>query len=155
MADQQNQQIRAPRESESRGAIPRPKRWTPPQGLPEPVPEDGYKFRWIRTALLGQFDPTNTSAKFQEGWEPVKAESQPHMFSHSDPNSRFKGNIEIGGLLLCKIPAEFMEQRAEFYRRASSDQMQAVDNNFMQQNDARMPLFSDRKSNVSFGRGVK
>ena len=104
---------------------------------------------------MGVFDPTNTSAKFREGWEPVKAESQPRMFAYSDPNSRFKGNIEIGGLLLCKIPKEFMEQRAAFYRKASDDQVKALDNNFMQANDPRMPLFSERKTGVSFGRGSK
>jgi hypothetical protein len=141
------------REQEDRAATQRAKRWEQPTGLPTPQPEEGYSFRWVRTALLGQFDPTNTSAKFREGWEPVKAESQPHMHVFSDPNSKFKGNIEIGGLLLCKIPKEFMEQRAAFYKKASADQIKAVDNSFMQSNDARMPLFSEKKTAVSFGRG--
>jgi hypothetical protein len=143
------------RESETRETTQRPSRWVQPAGLPTPEPEEGYSFRWVRTALLGQFDPTNTSAKFREGWEPVKTESQPHMHVFADPNSRFKGNIEIGGLLLCKIPKEFMEQRAAFYQKSSDDQIKAVDSSFMQANDARMPLFSERKSGVSFGRGSK
>jgi hypothetical protein len=146
---------RPARELETREATQRVKQWTQPQGLPTPQPEEGYSFRWVRTALLGQFDPTNTSAKFREGWEPVKADSQPQMFAFADPNSRFKGNIEIGGLLLCKIPKEFMEQRAAFYKKASDDQVQAVDNSFMQQNDARMPLFKDNRSSVTFGSGKK
>ena len=146
---------RMARDLESREMTQRPSRWVQPTGLPTPEPEDGYAFRWVRTALLGQFDPTNTSAKFREGWEPVKAESQPQMHVFADPNSRFKGNIEIGGLLLCKIPREFMEQRAAFYSKASDDQIKAVDNSFMQTNDARMPLFTERKSSVSFGRGTK
>ena len=146
---------RLAREMEARETTQRVQRWTQPQGLPTPVPEEGYSFRWVRTALLGQFDPTNTSAKFREGWEPVKADSQPQMQAFSDPNSRFKGNIEIGGLLLCKIPKEFMEQRAAFYKKASDDQVQAVDNSFMQQNDARMPLFRDNRSSVTFGSGKK
>tara|TARA_R110000868_G_scaffold42103_4_gene142853 strand:- start:3503 stop:3961 length:459 start_codon:yes stop_codon:yes gene_type:complete len=146
---------RTGREQEDRAATQRVRRWEQPQGLPTPEPEAGYSFRWIRTALLGQFDPTNTSAKFREGWEPVKAESQPGMHHFADPNSRFKGNIEIGGLLLCKIPEEFMQQRAAHYNKASNDQIRAVDNNFMQQNDSRMPLFSEKKSTVSFGSGNK
>ena len=117
---------RLARELETRETAHRASRWEQPTGLPTPQPEEGYSFRWVRTALLGQFDPTNTSAKFREGWEPVKAESQPHMHVFSDPNSRFKGNIEIGGLLLCKIPKEFMEQRAAFYNKASSDQITAL-----------------------------
>jgi len=143
------------REEETREVTQRQSRWVQPTGLPTPEPEEGYAFRWVRTALMGQFDPTNTSAKFREGWEPVKAESQPQMHVFADPNSRFKGNIEIGGLLLCKIPKEFMEQRAAFYRKASDDQVKALDNNFMQANDPRMPLFSERKTGVSFGRGSK
>ena len=143
------------REEETREVTQRQSRWVQPTGLPTPQPEEGYAFRWVRTALMGQFDPTNTSAKFREGWEPVKAESQPQMHVFADPNSRFKGNIEIGGLLLCKIPKEFMEQRAAFYRKASDDQVKALDNNFMQANDPRMPLFSERKTGVSFGRGSK
>ena len=146
---------RTTRDQETRTETQRAKRWVQPTGLPTPQPEEGYSFRWVRTALLGQFDPTNTSAKFREGWEPVKAESQPHMHVFSDPNSRFKGNIEIGGLLLCKIPKEFMEQRAAFYNKASSDQINAVDNSFMQQNDARMPLFKDNRTSVTFGSGTK
>ena len=146
---------RLARELETRETAQRVQRWTQPQGLPTPQPEEGYSFRWVRTALLGQADPTNVSAKLREGWEPVKAESQPQMYAFSDQNSRFKGNIEIGGLLLCKIPKEFMEQRAAFYRKASADQVQAVDNSFMQQNDARMPLFKDNRSSVTFGSGKK
>jgi hypothetical protein len=146
---------RTTRDQETRTETQRAKRWEQPAGLPTPQPEEGYSFRWVRTALLGQFDPTNTSAKFREGWEPVKAESQPHMHVFSDPNSRFKGNIEIGGLLLCKIPKEFMEQRAAFYKKASADQINAVDNSFMQQNDARMPLFKDNRTSVTFGSGTK
>ena len=146
---------RLARELETRETAHRASRWEQPTGLPTPQPEEGYSFRWVRTSLLGQFDPTNTSAKFREGWEPVKAESQPHMHVFADPNSRFKGNVEIGGLLLCKIPKEFMEQRAAFFKKASADQVQAVDNSFMQQNDARMPLFRDNRSTVTFGSGTK
>jgi hypothetical protein len=149
------EQNRIARELENRETTQRVKQWTPPQGLPEPEPEAGYSFRWIRTAILGNFDPSNTSAKFREGWTPVKAEEQPQMYAYSDPNSKFKGNIEIGGLILCKIPEEFMKQREAYYNKATNDQIQAVDSSFMRQNDARMPLFNERKTEVSFGRGTK
>jgi hypothetical protein len=127
----------------------------PPQALPEPRPEEGYTFRWIRTSLLGAVDPTNASAKFREGWEPCKADDHPEMLLTADPNTRFKGNIEIGGLLLCKAPVELMDQRRAYYAKMSDSQIQAVDNNFMRTNDARMPLFAEKKSSVTFGRGNK
>jgi hypothetical protein len=127
--------------------------WTPPQTLPEPEPQEGWVFRWIRTSIMGQADPSNTSAKFREGWEPVKASEQPTLMMQADPNGRFKDNIEIGGLLLCKAPAELMKQRDDYYARQAQSQMQSVDNNFMRLNDERMPLFNERKTTVSFGKG--
>lgn len=146
---------RLTRELENRESTKRKQAWTPPQSLPTPKEQDGYRFRWVRTAIMGQFDPTNTSAKFREGWEPVKAEDHPELMMMADPNSRFKGNVENGGLLLCKAPAEMVEQRNAYYAKQANDQLQAVDNNFMRSEDGRMPLFSERKSSTSFGRGTK
>lgn len=144
---------RLAREVENRETTQRKKSWTPPQTLPSPVPQAGWVFRWIRVSMMGQADPTNTSGKFREGWEPVKAEDHPELMYQVDPNSRFKGNVEIGGLLLCKAPKEMAEQRDDYYRRQTQSQIDAVDNNFMRTNDERMPLFNERKSAVSFGKG--
>ena len=71
----------------------------------------------------------------------------------ADPNSKYKGNVEIGGLLLCKAPEELMKQRDDYYAKQAQAQIQSVDNNFMRLNDERMPLFSERKTAVSFGKG--
>ena len=144
---------RLARAVEDRESTQRTKTWTPPQTLPEPEPQDGWVFRWIRTSIMGQADPSNTSAKFREGWEPVRAEDQPKLMMQADPNSRFKGNIEIGGLLLCKAPKELMAQRDEYYANQAKAQIQSVDNNFMRLNDERMPLFNERKSSTTFGKG--
>ena len=144
---------RLARELETRESAQRKMAWTPPQTLPEPEPQEGWVFRWIRTSIMGQADPTNTSAKFREGWEPVKASEQPSLMLQADPNGRYKDNIEIGGLLLCKAPAELMEQRNDYYAKQAQAQIQSVDNNFMRLNDERMPLFNERKSTTSFGKG--
>jgi hypothetical protein len=144
---------RLDREVENRESTQRTKTWTPPQTLPAPTPQPGWVFRYIRTSIMGTADPSNTSAKLREGWEPVKAEDHPELMHMSDPNSRFKGNIEIGGLLLCKAPEELMKQRDDYYAQQAKAQLQSVDNNFMRLNDERMPLFSERKTSVSFGKG--
>ena len=144
---------RLAREVENRESAQRKMAWTPPQTLPEPEPQEGWVFRWIRTSIMGQADPSNTSAKFREGWEPVKAAEQPKLMMQADPNGRFKDNIEIGGLLLCKAPAELMKQRDGYYTQQAKAQIQSVDNNFMRLNDERMPLFNERKTTVSFGKG--
>jgi hypothetical protein len=144
---------RLAREIENRESTQRKMTWAPPQTLPEPEPQEGWVFRWIRTSIMGQADPSNTSAKFREGWEPVKAAEQPKLMMQADPNGRFKDNIEIGGLLLCKAPAELMKQRDDYYAKQAQAQIQSVDNNFMRLNDERMPLFNERKSSTSFGKG--
>ena len=144
---------RLARELENRESTQRKMAWKPPQTLPEPEPQNGWVFRWIRTSIMGVADPSNTSAKFREGWEPVKAEDQPKLMMQADPNSRFKGNIEIGGLLLCKAPKELLDQRDAYYAEQAKAQVQSVDNNFMRLNDERMPLFTEKKTTVSFGKG--
>lgn len=124
--------------------------YAPPELLPEPTPEPGWTFRWIATHVLGQSDPTNVSRKFREGWVPVKAADHPELQYFGDGKS---GNVEIGGLMLCKIPSETMQARQEYYERQAQGQMQSVDNNFMRESDPRMPLFKERRSEVKFGRG--
>ena len=141
------------RELETRDTDMRPKQWAPAELLPEPDKQPGYSYRWIRTSTLNNADPRNLSAKLREGWEPVKVEEQPRFQLLIDPNSRFKDNIEIGGLLRCKTPSEFVDQRNQYYQNQTQAQTQAVDNSFMRENDARMPLFAERKSSTSFGKG--
>ncbi len=144
---------RKPREIETRQQDMRPQQWKPPELLPEPDKQAGFSYRWIRVSTLSNADPRNLSAKLREGWEPVRAEEQPKFALLVDPQSRYKDNIEIGGLLLCKTPDELVQQRNAHYARQSESQMDAVDNNLMRQNDPRMPLFNEKKSTVSFGKG--
>jgi len=144
---------RLAREIQNRSASERPKQWNRPETLPQPDRQPGYQYRWIRIAALGQSDAKNVSAKFREGWEPVRVEEQPQFQMLVDPNSRFKDNVEIAGLLLCKMPEEFVEQRSAYYAKVAKDNMDAVDNNFMRESDARMPLFKEKKSTTSFGQG--
>jgi hypothetical protein len=141
------------RESETRSTYERPTAWAQPELLPEPDKQAGFSYRWIRVASLNQADPRNLSAKLREGWEPVGIEEQPQFQLLVDPNSRYKDNIEIGGLLLCKTPDEFVAQRNTHYALQTEAQMTAVDNTLMRQSDPRMPIFNERKATTSFGKG--
>jgi hypothetical protein len=145
---------RLQREMTSRTAQERPKQWQQAELLPEPDKEPGYAYRWVRTSTLNAADPRNISGKLREGWEPVAVEEQPKFKLLVDPTSRFQGNIEIGGLLLCKCPTELMEQRNEHFAKQARAQAEAVDNNLMRQSDPRMPLFRESKSSTSFGKGA-
>lgn len=144
---------RIDRELTTREKTSRKKTWAPAQLLPDPNPEAGYSFRWIRTSTLGVADPMNVSSKLREGWEPVKASDHPEVQLMSDQNSQYKDNIVVGGLMLCKTPTEFTEQRDAYYQKQAASQMQSVDNNLMRENDPRMPLFNERKTKVTFGNG--
>jgi hypothetical protein len=144
---------RITRELETRATYERPTAWAQPDLLPEPDKQVGFSYRWIRVATLNQADPRNLSAKLREGWEPVRIEEQPQFQLLVDPSSRYKDNIEIGGLLLCKTPSEFVEQRNAHYTAQADNQMVAVDNALMRQSDPRMPIFNERKSTTSFGKG--
>ncbi len=142
------------RHAESRDYSMRPAKWAPAQLLPDPEPEPGWAFRWIRLSTLNNPDPTNISSKLREGWEPVKASTQPRLRFLADPKSRFPDSIEIGGLLLCKTPVEFTEDRDDYYRKQAEAQMTSVDNTYMRESDPRMPLFKERSSKVTFGKGI-
>ncbi len=144
---------RAPRELESRSNEVRTKTWAPPTVLPEPKHQDGFSYRWVRTAAFGNPDNTNVSAKFREGWEPVKSKDHPELQLLTDPNSRFPDNVEVGGLLLCRTASENMVMRAQYYEQQASQQSASVDQNYMRENDPRMPLLRpEKKTRVDFGR---
>ena len=129
--------------------------YVPPSALPDPTPEPGYVYRWIATHVMGEAQNINVSNKMREGWEPVKAVDHPELMLQGNEKT---GNVEIGGLMLCKMPAERVRARDEYYANQNRAQMDSVDNNFMRNNDPRMPLFADRKSSASrggFGSGSK
>ena len=145
---------RLSRELETREHVERPKQWMPPQLLPDPTPEPGYAYRWIRVSTLNKADATNLSSKLREGWEPVKASDHPEIRVFGTTNGQFPDSVEVGGLLLCKTPVEFTEQRDAYYRKQAEAQMASVDNTFMRENDPRMPMFKERSSKVTFGKGT-
>jgi hypothetical protein len=69
-------------------------------------------------------------------------------------HDKFADNIVIGGLMLCKAPTEMIQERTEWFENQTRAQMQSVDNNLMRQSDPRMPLFNERKTQVTFGKGT-
>ena len=147
-------QNRSARELDTRQMMQRPEAWRPPETLPMPEDRPGWKHRYVRISTMGTADPSNISSKLREGYEPCKAEDYPELMMHATVEGRFKGGIEIGGLLLCRIPEEFLKQRADYYDKQNKSQIDSVDNNFLRENDPRMPLFSERKSKVTFGSGT-
>lgn len=142
------------RETSTREKTSRKKAWSRPEVLPSPTPEPGYEFHYVRVSTQGQIDATNVSSKLREGWEPVKASDHPEITIVAVEHERFKDNVVIGGLMLCKAPIELIAERTQYYEDQTRAQIESVDNNLMRENDPRMPLFSDRQSKVTFGSGT-
>ena len=149
---------RTPREArgnDQRADTQRTQAWQPPSVLPDPKPQDGWVFRWVRTAVVGQSDNPNVSYRFREGWEAAKAEDHPELKIMCDQDSRWAsdGCIEIGGLLLCKAPAETVKARQEYYDKLATQQVESIDNNYLRESDPRMPMLEPhRQSRTTFGK---
>lgn len=146
---------RTPRELETRDKQVHPKQWAPADRLPEPHGVEGYGHRWIRKSTMGVADPTNLSKNLREGWEPCKLAEYPELRLSVDVSSAGSDAVEIGGLLLCRMPIEMIAQREAYFGNANTSQMESVDSSFMKENDPRMPLFAEKKSSTSFGRGSR
>ena len=140
---------RSNRDSKSRDKSARTV-YVPPSNLPDPTPDPDYTFRWVATHVLGQPLANNVSLQMRDGYEPVKAVDHPELALFGN---NANGNVEIGGLMLCKAPKERIEARSEYYNKQAQNQMDSVDNHFMRNSDPRMPLFADRKSTTSRGSG--
>jgi len=65
------------------------------------------------------------------------------------------GTVGVGGLMLCKIPEETVDERNAHFSRQTDQQMNAVDNDLMREEHPAMPISKERKTQVSFGRGNK
>ena len=145
---------RSPRELESRAKTTRYV-YVPASALPDPTPDPNYSYRYVMTSINGQAQPTHVSKMMREGWEPVKAVDHPELLLEGDAKA---GNVETGGLMLCKQALDRVKARNEYYDQQAANQMTSVDNSFMRNSDPRMPLFADRKSTTTrggFGSGSK
>ena len=144
---------RISRDRLTRDTETRPTSWKPADLLPDPKYDPNYEFRYVRKSTMGQTDPTNMSRSLREGWEPCKLADHPELMMSVDAGAANSGLVEVGGLVLCKMPIEMWEQRQAYYRQQSGAQIESVDAQLDKMNDPRMPLFKERNSKVTFGSG--
>ena len=137
---------RRTRATDTRASAERPVQWRPPNA------PSGYVHRWIRAEVLGYEDKNNVHSRMTEGYELVRADEYEDFVYPSVEEGKYAGVIGVGGLLLARIPEEFIEQRKQYYAKRASQQMQAVDNDWMRDNNPAMPkLQAERSSKVTFG----
>lgn len=143
---------RTPRASEGRESEKREIDWKPSELLPTPNKREGIEHRYVRISARGQVDNVNFSQARRDGWEPVAAEDYRELKVLSDRSSDFPEGVVIGGLVLCSRPVEIGDKFREMANEQARRQIEAVDNNYMKEDNPNMPKFSDRRSKVSFGR---
>ena len=150
---------RTSRESESRKETMKKTAWAPPSSLDAPPAPQGYAHRWIRTSVTGFEDTANVTKKLREGWEFVRADeilSNPSLGQYPVIKSgQYDGCIGIGGLVLARIPEEILKSRAEYFHKITQDQIHAVDNDLMKEQQPGMPINIERQSRVTFGGNSK
>jgi hypothetical protein len=49
------------------------------------------------------------------------------------------------------VPEEIAQQRADYFKRLSSEQLEAVDNDLLKAEHKSMPIDIDRQSRTTFG----
>ena len=148
---------RAPRANKTREKTARRKPWAPPSMLDAPPAPDGYVHRWIRAETRGFDDTKNISARLREGWELDRKDEFPDFEAPVVESGKYEGVFGIGGLMLARIPEETVEERTEYFRNRTSDQMLAVDSDMMRENAHSTMTISnpDRQSRVTFGGTTK
>ena len=143
---------RTSRDSTTREREERKMVWRPGSALDAPQAPIGYVHRWIRESVMDFDDKTNIHKKRQEGWDLVRAEEYPDYVGPIVDEGRNAGIIGVGGLVLARIPVEMADQRNKHYQGVSQNQLDAVDRDWMRENNSAMPkLAPQRKSSVSFG----
>ena len=144
---------REPREAQTREKKVVRKPWAPPSALDAPKPPEGHVHSWVILEVRGQDDRKNVMARLREGWEPVRADEYPDFESPIVEQGKFEGVIGVGGLILCRIPIETVQEREAFFASKTQNQMDAVDNDMLR--DGSHPSMSisrpERQSRVTIG----
>lgn len=142
---------RVPRTLETRASSERHLNWQPTSMLPDPEPHDGWVFRWCRAEVRNQADHGTYQKRLREGWEAVRAEDHPELMASAGfGNDRYAGLVEVGGLILCKMPLEMAEQRRQYYANYTRQKTEDADNAFLRDNNERSMLKVAEKRRQTF-----
>lgn len=125
--------------------------------LPPPpkTPENAdYSYRYVRVELAKEPDMGNFGRALQRGFVPVTPDELPGFHAPHIKHGQFEGMIGIQGLVLCKIPKEFLKIKQEIVARGNSRLENAVKNDALRIQDRRMP-FVDHENSSSVSKGIR
>ena len=139
------------RASQTREKEKRKKVWTLPSYLDTPNAPAGFRHRWVRVEILGYVDTKNIQGRLRSGYELVRADEYPDDDYATIPDGKYQGIIGHGGLVLTRVPEEIARQRADYFRKLSSEQIEAVDQRLREEQHKSMPIEIDRQTRTTFG----
>ena len=139
------------RASQTREKTKRKQVWTPPSYLDTPNAPAGFRHRWVRVEIMGFLDTKNIQGRLRSGYELVRADEYPEDDYATIPDGKYKGIIGHGGLVLTRVPEEIARQRADYFRKLSSEQIEAVDQRLREEQHKSMPIEIDRQTRTTFG----
>lgn len=143
---------RTTRDSEERSRQEHEMEWKPSRLLPTPDEKDGIDFRYVRVSSGGTVDNMNHSQALRDGWTPVLANECPELGMIVADVGSAEGNVVFGGMMLCKRDKKIGDKiraRADAESRA---QIESVDRGYLSDQNASMRKFSDKHSDVQFGK---
>lgn len=143
---------RTPRSLETRDTSQRKKSWQPPQLLPDPTPQDGFVFKWVRSVYdRNRDDKANYTKRLREGWEPVQVQDHPELMLEIGV-TQSSGIVETGGLVLCKMPEEFAQQRRRYYQDRTEQITESAEESYLRDSNELMKKSVEKRRRVVFGR---
>lgn len=145
---------RRTRADETRDLASRSVKWEPAASLPEPAPREGWVHRWCATSVTGTTHVAGMNNSLQQGWVPVKAEEYPEVTSRVFGHTG-KGQVEYGGLILCRMPKELADARAAYYAQKNRQEMAGVRSDLASSSgDRRYGSISQPNMTQSYGRSL-
>ena len=151
-ANEEKDNSRTPRDMEDRSHEEREMVWEPSRLLPNPKPVAGQDFRYVRVSSGGTTDNMNHSQALRDGWVPVTEEECPELGMVVSDVGSAEGNVVFGGMMLCKRPAKIGDKIRELAAEQSRVQIDSIDQGYLNDQNASMRKFSDKRSEVSFGK---
>ena len=128
------------------------KPWTPPSYLDTPNAPTGYRHRWVRIETLGVADTKNIQGRLRSGYELVRSDEYPNEDFPAISDGKYAGVIGHGGLVLTRVPEEIARQRQAYFEKQAQDQVDALDNDLLKEQDNRMPIDIDKQSRTFGGK---
>lgn len=102
--------------------------WQTQTYIPPEIIPNGVKYRWVRKSVDNAPDHGNWAKAIREGYRPVPRDRHNDIwpFIAAPGIVEDQNIIEIGGLVLCEIAEQLVEDKREYLEQEAQEQMNAI-----------------------------